>query len=163
MGRTLHHPQEASSGVSGDCNGQKVNDSSIPVEERQLVSISSSLNYHLGALIIHACNSDNGDAKNLVTSAEKGGIFWGWSGTYNPFVDDKQPIVKNWGYELLEIVPIVDHPSAYIYQLGGKQGTKTFTVSYDDEILDPTDSLSTSLDSESLEEQTSFPIEAYED
>ena len=156
-------PQEASSGVSGDCNGQKVIDSSIPVEERQLVSISSSLNYHLGALIIHACNSDNGDAKNLVTSAEKGGIFWGWSGTYNPFVDDKQPIVKNWGYELLEIVPIVDHPSAYIYRLGGKQGTKTFTVSYDDEILDPTDSLSTSLDSESLEEQTSFLIEAYED
>ena len=74
------------------------------------------------------------------------------SGTYNPFVDDKQPIVKNWGYELLEIVPIVDHPSAYIYRLGGKQGTKTFTVSYDDEILDPTDSLSTSLDNELLEE-----------
>lgn len=155
--------EDGASGISGDSNDQELIDSSIPVEERQLISINTSLIYHLGALVIHACNSDNEDAKQLVTSADKGGVFWGWFGTYNPFVDDKQPIVKNWGYELREIVPVVGHPSVYLYQVGGKQGTKTFTVSYNDGILESAGSLSTSLDNESLEEQTSFLIEPCED
>lgn len=69
--------EDGASGISGDSNDQELIDSSIPVEERQLISINTSLIYHLGALVIHACNSDNEDAKQLVTSADKGGIFWG--------------------------------------------------------------------------------------
>ena len=56
-------------------------------------------------------------------------------------MDDKQPIVKNWGYELREIVPVVGHPSVYLYQVGGKQGTKIVAVSYEDGIQDPAGSL----------------------
>ena len=66
--------EDGASGISGDSNDQELIDSSIPVEERQLISINTSLIYHLGALVIHACNSDNEDAKQLVTSADKGGV-----------------------------------------------------------------------------------------
>ena len=45
-------------------------------------------------------------------------------------MDDKQPIVKNWGYELREIVPVVGHPSVYLYQVGGKQGPFRITMEF---------------------------------
>ena len=116
------------------------------VHYKGVPSIESSLNYRLGALIIHVCYGDNTNSRYLVTPENEGGIFWGVSDVYNPFVDDTQPIAKNWGAELHEVIPVPEHPTIYSYRIGGKQGTKTFSVSYEYMLTDYTSQLSISLD-----------------
>ncbi|MGN1200470.1 MAG: cadherin repeat domain-containing protein, partial [Thermoguttaceae bacterium] len=110
------------------------------------ISIDSSLSYRLGALIIHACYGDNNNSRSLVTPNNEGGIFWGVSNEYSPFADDVQPIAKFWGAELHEVISVPEHPSIYSYRIGGKQGTKTFSVSYEYMLTDYTSQLSISLD-----------------
>lgn len=46
------------------------------VHYKGVVSIESSLNYRLRALMIHACYSDNTNSRYLVTPENEGGIFW---------------------------------------------------------------------------------------
>ena len=95
-----------------------------------MTSISSALNYHLGALIIHACYGDNSGARKLVTSEAENGIFVGWEGVYNPLTDDRQPISKYWGWKYLSVTGLPDGSIFYKYRLGGKQATQYFEVYY---------------------------------
>jgi hypothetical protein len=76
-------------------------------------SIQSRLDYQLGALVIHACESENSNARSL-TSAN--GIFHGEIGTYYPFF--VSPIAEHWGFELGFLNDVVTY--------GGKQKTKIF-------------------------------------
>ena len=103
---------------------------------RPLTSISSALNYHLGALIIHACYGDNSGARKLVTSEAENGIFVGWEGVYNPLTDDRQPIAKYWGWKHLLTLELPGGDVTYKYRIGGKQTTQYFEVSHSFEIRD---------------------------
>jgi hypothetical protein len=58
-------------------------------------TIGKALNYHLGALIIHACNSDGSAPHDLVSTND--GIFVGQTGTYYPIVGVER-IAIHWGY-----------------------------------------------------------------
>ncbi len=84
-------------------------------------SIEGRLQYHLGAVIIHACDSENANAKSLKSA---NGIFSGEPGTYVPipFTPSVDPIAKHWGIEYEYL--------AWIIQYGGKQKTNYFHTTY---------------------------------
>ena len=101
-------------------------DSSIIAEDTNVTTVENSINYHLGALIIHACESDGDAPRSLVS---ENGIFCGQGGTYNPILDDTDPIAKNWSREYVVLeTPNSDMP-IFGYQIGGAQRTKTFMES----------------------------------
>ncbi len=98
---------------------------------RSITTIGDALNYRLGAVIAHACDSGVSDAQYLVTQTHLGGIFWGWGGgTYTPGVHDNEPIAKHWGRK---ITPGTSQDpgilGSYTFTIGGKQETGTFQVS----------------------------------
>jgi hypothetical protein len=64
-------------------------------------NILHHLRYKLGALIIQACDSNNDQAKALVSS---NGIFYGKDGIYEPHLStQKERIAWFWGYQVTDI------------------------------------------------------------
>ena len=78
-------------------------------------TIGSALQYHLGALLIQACDSDGGDIRKLVSL---NGIFSGKTGTYWPSPEN---LAMYWGRVIVNL-PF----GGTGYQYGGKQKTNTF-------------------------------------
>ena len=79
-------------------------------------SIAGALKYHLGAIIIQACESNESSSARNLKSA--GGIFRGETGTYIPVAYD---IASNWG-ESYRFIPLVGVEWTY----GGQQNTFPF-------------------------------------
>jgi hypothetical protein len=86
-------------------------------------SIESLIFYKIGALIIHACYSNNDNAKSLKSD---NGIFEGQTGTYVP-IPPPVRIVRHWGFR----VTLLDE---IIFEYGGKQHTNIFDehISFDE-------------------------------
>ena len=84
--------------------------------EEKTWTIGNALTYHLGAIIIQACESNESSARGLKST---GGIFHGETGTYFPVAYD---IASNWG-ESYRFVPLVGVEWTY----GGQQNTVPFT------------------------------------
>jgi len=88
--------------------------SGINGEERTW-TIGNALTYHLGAIIIQACESDGASPRNLKSAS---GIFQGETGFYVPMAYD---IACNWG-ESYRFIPLVGVEWTY----GGQQNTVPF-------------------------------------
>ncbi|MGN0930840.1 MAG: cadherin repeat domain-containing protein, partial [Thermoguttaceae bacterium] len=87
------------------------------------VSIEANLQYQLGALIVHACESNNDNARSLVVSSELGGIFWGANGLFIPIVQDGDTVAKKWGSVYLGTNWVTSESE---YLIGGLQKTLNF-------------------------------------
>ncbi len=87
-------------------------------------SIRGQIKYHLGALIIHACYSDNNYARSLISN--NGGIFKGTTGVYVPIRGvNTEPISMYWGAERKTVYGDIE-----VIEIGGKQRTSIFAGDY---------------------------------
>jgi hypothetical protein len=95
-------------------------DNNVNTEDNNIASLIS---YKIGALIIHACHSNNDNAKSLKSN---NGIFEGQTGTYVP-IPPPVRIVRHWGFR----VTLSDE---IIFEYGGKQRTNVFDehISFDE-------------------------------
>ena len=81
-------------------------------------SIDSLTQYKFAALIIHACESNNSNARSLVSAD---GIFNGQTGTYVP-IPPPGRIARLWGYRVARVT----WNGVVIFEYGGKQRTNYF-------------------------------------